>query len=54
MVEEVEPEQVSQYGIIEGEQIEENVWKVSRFIEKPKVGETSSNLAAIGRYILNP
>ena len=54
MVEEVEPEQVSSYGIIEGEQVEENVWKVSRFIEKPKPKETSSNLGAIGRYILTP
>ena len=54
MVEEVEPDKISNYGIIEGEQIEENVWKVSHFIEKPKPKETSSNLGAVGRYILNP
>ena len=54
MVEEVAEEQISNYGIIEGEQVEENVWKVNRFIEKPKPQNAPSNLGAIGRYILNP
>ena len=54
MVEEVPNSQVSNYGIIEGQQVEENVWKVSRFIEKPKYSHAPSNLGVIGRYILNP
>ena len=54
MVEEVSPEQVSHYGIIDGELIEEGVWKVNRFIEKPDPKDAPSNLGAVGRYILNP
>ena len=54
MVEEVAKEDVSRYGIIEGEEVEEGVWKVKRFIEKPSPANAPSNLGAIGRYILNP
>ncbi|MBC6413849.1 MAG: UTP--glucose-1-phosphate uridylyltransferase GalU [Chromatiales bacterium] len=54
MVEEVARDQVSNYGIIEGEQVEDDVWKVNRFIEKPKTTNREKNLAAIGRYILKP
>ena len=54
MVEEVPHDQVSNYGIIEGKQIEEGVWKVDRLVEKPKPQEAPSNLGVIGRYILNP
>ena len=53
-VQEVPEEEVHRYGIIEGEEIEPNIYKVERIIEKPSPGTTSSRLAVIGRYILRP
>ena len=46
--------QVSKYGIVVGEAMEENLLKVSSMIEKPPIEEAPSNLAVIGRYILEP
>jgi UTP--glucose-1-phosphate uridylyltransferase len=53
-LEEVEPELVSRYGIIGGSEIDENVFKVSNFIEKPSRDESPSNLAIASRYIFTP
>lgn len=47
-------EQVSRYGIIEGNQIEDRVYTANNLVEKPPVGSTPSNLAIMGRYILTP
>ena len=54
MIEKVPNDQVGNYGIIGGKQIEQDVWKVDRFIEKPRPKDAPSNLGVIGRYILNP
>ncbi len=51
---EVPMEEVHKYGVIEGKQIEEDVYMVSNMIEKPDSDEAPSNLAVIGRYILTP
>ncbi len=53
-VQEVPEEEISRYGIIEGEKLEDGIFKVSRIIEKPAPGTTKSRLAVIGRYILRP
>ena len=53
-LEEVERELVSRYGIIGGSEIEDNVYKVSNFIEKPSIEESPSNLAIASRYIFTP
>lgn len=53
-IEEVEKKEVDKYGIIDGEMIEEGVYRVSNMIEKPSVDSAPSNLAIIGRYILTP
>ncbi len=53
-VQEVPFDQVDRYGIVEGEEVEDGVFKVHRMVEKPAVGTTRSNLAVIGRYILRP
>ena len=45
---------VSRYGIIGGEEVEDNVYKVSNFIEKPSVEESPSNLAIASRYVFTP
>ena len=53
-VQEVPKEDVSKYGIVEGKFIEDNVYIVNNLIEKPRPEETSSNIAILGRYIVNP
>lgn len=54
-VTEVEPSQTSNYGIIDVEsKIEEDLYNVKKFVEKPKPEEAPSNLAIIGRYLLMP
>jgi UTP--glucose-1-phosphate uridylyltransferase len=55
-IQEVENDQVQNYGIIDGTLIKgtENLYKVSQMIEKPNQKDSPSNLAIIGRYILTP
>ncbi|GAK39306.1 UTP--glucose-1-phosphate uridylyltransferase GalU [Paenibacillus urinalis] len=47
-------EQVSRYGLVDGEELSERVYKANRFVEKPKREDAPSNLAILGRYILTP
>ncbi|HIC9363891.1 TPA: UTP--glucose-1-phosphate uridylyltransferase GalU [Campylobacter coli] len=51
---EVPKEQVSNYGVISGNFVEDNLIMVNSMIEKPSPQEAPSNLAIIGRYILTP
>ncbi|SHP77499.1 UTP--glucose-1-phosphate uridylyl transferase [Mycobacteroides abscessus subsp. abscessus] len=53
-VQEVTPEDVDKYGIIEGKHIEDRVYKVKGLVEKPAVEDAPSNVAILGRYIINP
>ncbi len=53
-VEEVPENKVDRYGIIQGELLEDSVYRVSDLIEKPGVKEAPSRLAIGGRYILTP
>ncbi|WP_304179154.1 UTP--glucose-1-phosphate uridylyltransferase GalU [Leptotrichia trevisanii] len=54
-VQEVPHQNVSKYGIIKPlKQIDEKTVEVEDFIEKPSVDEAPSNLAALGRYVLEP
>ena len=53
-IEEVPYDQTQNYGVIAGEEMDNNVYKVSEMIEKPPPEEAPSNLAIIGRYILTP
>ena len=53
-VQRVAEDQVSKYGIVEGIEIEDRVYKVRNLVEKPKEGETNSNIAILGRYIITP
>lgn len=48
-------EQISSYGIIDGEKTEdENLLKVHDMIEKPSLEEAPSRFAALGRYVITP
>lgn len=45
---------VSKYGIIAGEQVENRVYRVSDMVEKPSVEQAPSRVAVLGRYIITP
>lgn len=53
-VEEVPKEEISRYGVIEGNMISDGLYTVTNMVEKPAPEEAPSNLAIIGRYILTP
>ena len=40
------------YGIVEGENISREIYKLNGFFEKPEINKSSSNLAIVGRYVL--
>ena len=44
----------SKYGIVEGKEIDDRIYKVSNLVEKPAPGTTTSNVAILGRYIITP
>jgi len=50
---EVPRDKTNIYGIVNGKKISDRVYEVSDLIEKPEPEETLSNIAVIGRYILN-
>lgn len=50
----VPKDQVSAYGVVAAELVEDNVYKVTDFVEKPKPEEAPSDLVAIGKYIIIP
>lgn len=47
-------EKVSSYGIVSGEPLADNLYRVHGLVEKPSVDKAPSNLAVLGRYILTP
>lgn len=53
-VQEVPHEDVNKYGVVDGLHIEDRVYKVKDLVEKPAVEEAPSNMAILGRYIINP
>ncbi len=53
-VQKVSDDVVSKYGIVDGKQVDDRVYKVKGLVEKPKPEEAPSNVAILGRYILTP
>jgi UTP--glucose-1-phosphate uridylyltransferase len=51
---EVAGEAISRFGVIDGEEVEEGVYKIKDMVEKPPFSEAPSDLAIIGRYVLTP
>ncbi len=47
-------EAISRFGVIDADEVEENVFKINDMVEKPPFEEAPSDLAIIGRYILTP
>lgn len=50
-VEQVPDTEVSRYGIMNGTELDPNVYRVNNFIEKPSLEEAPTNLAFAGRYV---
>jgi len=53
-VETVSWDDVEKYGIIRGEPLEKGLYRVRYLVEKPKKEEAPSNVAIVGRYLLEP
>ena len=53
-VQEVAKDKVSSYGIVNPKKVKENIWQAVDLIEKPGIEEAPSQLAVLGRYILEP
>ena len=52
-VQEVKHEDVSKYGIVDGNKISENIYRVNNLIEKPSMEEAPTNIAILGRYVIS-
>lgn len=52
-VQEVKHEDVSKYGIVDGNKIAENIYRVNNLIEKPSMEEAPTNIAILGRYVIS-
>ncbi|AMV44745.1 UTP--glucose-1-phosphate uridylyltransferase GalU [Paraburkholderia caribensis] len=53
-VEEIDPQMSGSYGVIDGKQWEDNIFKLSGIVEKPVPAVAPSNYGVVGRYILKP
>lgn len=51
---EVPMDQVSAFGVIDGEKTEDGIYKIKGMVEKPKQEDAPSNLVAVGKYIVTP
>ena len=51
---EVEGEAISRFGVIDGEEVADSVYKIKDMVEKPSFADAPSDLAIIGRYVLTP
>jgi UTP--glucose-1-phosphate uridylyltransferase len=47
-------EEVHQYGVIKGKEIEPRLFQIEATVEKPVSSEAPSRMAIIGRYVLRP
>lgn len=51
---EVSKREISMYGCIEPEPVDDHLVRILSIVEKPSAEEAPSNLAAIGRYVFTP
>lgn len=51
---EVPKDEISKYGVIAGDAMRDDLFRVTDMVEKPDPEDAPSNLAIIGRYILTP
>ncbi|SAL77216.1 UTP--glucose-1-phosphate uridylyltransferase GalU [Caballeronia telluris] len=53
-VEEIDRRDSRSYGVIDGRQWDDGLFKLSRVVEKPEPAAAPSNLGVVGRYVLMP
>jgi UTP--glucose-1-phosphate uridylyltransferase len=53
-VEEVPNDRISAYGVVGGEAITPDLWRVNQIIEKPPADQAPSNMGVVGRYVFTP
>ena len=53
-VKEVAQQDISKYGIVDGDKIGEGIYTVRSLVEKPQPEAAPSNVAIMGRYIITP
>ncbi len=53
-VQTVPHDQVSKYGIVDGEKLSDRLYTVSGLVEKPPVDKAPTDVAILGRYIIEP
>lgn len=51
---EVKPDEVSQFGVIAGNDLGDGVYEITQFIEKPKMEDAPSNLVQVGINVITP
>ncbi len=52
-IERVPHDKIERYGIIKGQQVEDDVYKIEDMVEKPRPENAPSDLAITGRYVLD-
>jgi UTP--glucose-1-phosphate uridylyltransferase len=53
-VEEVPTERISAYGMVGGESVTPDLWRINQIIEKPPAAKAPSNMGVVGRYVFTP
>ena len=53
-VKEVARQDISKYGIVDGDKVADGIYTVRSLVEKPKPEAAPSNVAIMGRYIITP
>lgn len=53
-LESVDPALVYRYGVMGGDEMEDRIYKVNEFVEKPNPEDAPSNLVIAGRYVFTP
>ena len=53
-VEEVSNDRISAYGVVGGEALTPDLWRVNQIIEKPPADQAPSNMGVVGRYVFTP
>ena len=53
-VKEVAQQDISKYGIVDGDKVSDGLYTVRSLVEKPKPEVAPSNVAIMGRYIITP
>ncbi len=50
----VPEEEVHRFGVVDPVKIDERLFEIRKFVEKPKTEDAPSNLIAVGKYIITP